>query len=461
MSTFENLEELLQIEAKYCSWGDTVHYNDPPRLFAECWDSYLQDHEGNLYLDFQMAYSSANFGYRNPHFEKALLDQFGTLPQLASEYVTREKILLSQSIAQTAERAWNLQGRVHFNVGGAQAIDDSLKLVAVNKGSRRVFAFEGSYHGRTLGASEITSSFRYRNRYGFFGQRAQFIPFPYCFRCPYGKRREDCGMYCVGQVARLFENEYHGVLDPRDGRTEFVAFYVEAIQGTGGYIVPPPNYFRELKKILDEFEILFVVDEIQMGFFRTGAFWAIEHFGAAPDIVVFGKSLTNGLNPLSGLWAKEELITPERFPPGSTHSTFASNPLGVRLGCATFDWLAEKNYETSVAELGSYLLDGLKEVQRHHPEIGDVDGLGLAVRVEICQADGFTPNRELTNRIKETALNQSVNTDIGPLRLVLDIGGYYKNVFTLAPGLDIDVPTIDRFLRMFEEILVAAKRGFE
>jgi len=460
MSNLLSLEELLLIEAKYCSQGDTAHYNNPLKTFVECWDEYLQDEAGNVYLDFQMAYSSANFGYRNAHFEEILIKQLRTLPQLASEYITREKILLSRYIAETAETAWKTSGRVHFNVGGSQAIDDSLKLVAVNRGSRRVFAFEGSYHGRTLGASAITSSFRYRNRYGAFGQRAQFIPFPYCFRCPYGKKRESCELYCVEQIARLFENEYHGVLDPRDRQTEFVAFYIEPIQGTGGYIIPPQGYFEKLKKILDTYGILLVVDEIQMGFFRTGTFWAIEHFGVTPDILVFGKSLTNGLNPLSGLWAKEELISPERFPPGSTHSTFGSNPLGVALGCATFDWIAGKDYESSVAEAGTRLLEGLKDIQKRHSEIGDVDGLGLAVRIEICQADGFTPNRELTDRIKENALNKSVDTDMGRLRLVLDIGGYYKNVFTLAPKLDIQADTIDRFLQMFEEIFIDSKKEF-
>jgi len=447
------------MEAEYCSWGDTVHYSEEIRFFSECRDSYLFDDAGHAYLDFQMAYSSANFGYRNQHFESALIGQLKSLPQLASEFVTREKILLSRAIAQTAVQAWDVRGRVHFNVGGAQAIDDSLKLVAVNRGSRRVFAFEGSYHGRTLGASEITSSFRYRSRYGFFGQRAQFIPFPYCFRCPYGKKREDCDLYCVKQVARLFDSEYQSIIDPRDNRPEFVAFYVEPIQGTGGYIVPPAGYFPELKKILDAFQILLVVDEIQMGFFRTGRFWAIENFGVTPDILVFGKSLTNGLNPLSGLWARDELITPERFPPGSTHSTFGANPLGVRLGCATFEWLDGHGYETSVPNLGKYLVDGLKEIQRRHPEIGDVDGMGLAVRVEMCYSDGYTPNRDLAHRIKERALDIPVPTDVGPLRLVLDIGGYYKNVFTLSPALDIDRTVIDRFLRMFESILIEVKRS--
>jgi 4-aminobutyrate aminotransferase-like enzyme len=450
--------DLRFIEEQFCSWGDTVHYNQPIRQFSRCDQFYLFDTAGNRYLDFQMVYSAANFGYQNGHFEQALTDQLRTLPQLASEYVTREKILLSQAIAQTAIAAWSTKGRVHFNVGGSQAIDDSLKLVAVNRGSRRVFAFEGSYHGRTIGASAITSSFRYRSRFGAFGERAHFIPFPYCFRCPYGKQRSDCELYCAKQVRRLFESEYQSIVDQRDNCSEFVAFYVEPVQGTGGYIVPPFDYFRELKKVLDEFNILLAVDEIQMGFFRTGRFWAIEHFGVAPDILVFGKSLTNGLNPLSGMWAREELIAPERFPPGSTHSTFGANPLGVRLGCATFDWLAGHDYATTVPSLGAYLVEGLKDVQARHPEIGDVNGLGLAVRVEMCYADKYTPNRDLAHRVKEAAMDTPVDTDVGPLRLILDIGGYHKNVFTLSPSLDINRGVIDCFLCIFEKVLAETKR---
>ena len=116
------------------------------------------------------------------------------------------------------------------------------------------------------------------------------------------------------------------------GQAEYAAFYVEPIQGTGGYVIPPRNFFTGLKRVLDKYGILMVVDEIQMGFWRTGKLWSIEHFGVTPDVLVFGKALTNGLNPLSGLWAREELINPTVFPPGSTHSTFNSNPLGTRLG---------------------------------------------------------------------------------------------------------------------------------
>jgi 4-aminobutyrate aminotransferase/(S)-3-amino-2-methylpropionate transaminase len=456
MNEIQTTDELLALEARYCSWGDTVHYNDPIRVFSECEGNYVTDPDGNRYLDMQSAYGSVNFGHRNQFFIDALIEQLSSVPHLASEYVTREKVVLSKLIADSVEAVTGERGRVHFNVGGAQAVDDSLKLIATDRGHRRTFAFEGSYHGRTIGASAITSSYRYRSRYGSFSDRAQFIPFPYCFRCPYGLKRESCSLYCVKQFERLFESEYQGVIDPRTGESEFAAFFVETVQGTGGYIAPPPGYMQELQRILHEHDILLVVDDIQMGFFRTGTLWSIEHYDLEPDILIFGKSLTNGLNPLSGMWAKDALIGPSKFPPGSTHSTFSNNPLGMRLGIASFDWIEQNDYTSHVADVGTYLLDGLKEMQRRHPQMGDVDGIGLAVRVEICGDDGFTPDRDLTDAIKERALDDDVETALGPLRLLLDVGGHYKNVFTLAPPLDIDRREVDVFLDVFEQHLSAA-----
>src|SRR6185369_14337209 len=156
---------------------------------------------------------------------------------------------------------------------------------------------------------------------------------------------------------------------------------IEPIQGTGGYVIPPPNFFTGIKKILDQHGILLVVDEIQMGMYRTGKLWSIEHFGVQPDVLVFGKALTNGLNPLAGLWAREELINPQVFPPGSTHSTFASNPLGTAVGLETLRLLDETDYQTLSFAKGAYFLEGLRDLQRRHPCIGDVDGMGLALRM--------------------------------------------------------------------------------
>jgi 4-aminobutyrate aminotransferase-like enzyme len=447
-------QELLRDEARYCSFGDTVHYLDPPKVFARCEGSFLYDTEDRPYLDLQMWYSACNFGYANPRLNAALKRQVDKLPQLASQYLHREKVELAKRLAQRVEKTWSSKGRVHFNVGGSQAVEDALKLVRnASNGKSLMFAFEGGYHGRTLGASAITSSYRYRRRYGHFGDRAQFVPFPYCFRCPYGKKRDDCGLYCVDQFARLFDTEYCGVWDPKAGAAEYAAFFVEAIQGTGGYVIPPPGYFEKLKGILEVRKILLVDDEIQMGFYRTGKFWAIENFNVRPDVIVFGKALTNGLNPIAGIWAREELISPAVFPPGSTHSTFSSNPLGTAVALETLNLMSETDYETLTREKGAYLLERLRDLKRHHAIIGDVDGIGMALRIEICAEDGYTPDKATVDRMTEEAMKADL--EIGGKRygLVLDIGGYYKNVITLAPALDISYDEMDLGIELLDQVL--------
>lgn len=430
-------DDLLALEERVCSHGDTVHYAKQPKLFARSEGSYLYDTRGTPYLDLQMWYSAVNLGYANARVSDALKRQIDTLPQLACQYLHREKIELAAKLVDSADRAFGETGRVHFNVGGSQAVEDALKLVRKHTGRSRMLAFEGGYHGRTLAASAITSSYRYREPYGEFGDRAEFIPFPYCFRCPYGKRRDSCELYCVSQIERKFEHEYTGAWNPKTGHAEFGAFFVEFVQGTGGYVIPPQGYFGRLAKLCRDHGILLVDDEIQMGFFRTGKMWAIEHAGVTPDVLVFGKALTNGLNPLSGIWAREELIEPRRFGPGSTHSTFASNPLGTAAGLEVMKIFEESNYSDAVFEKGADFLSLLRDLERKHPEIGDVDGLGLALRVELCERDGVTPNRALADRMFQRGLAGNLRVGGRTLGLVLDVGGYHKNVLTLAPSLEI------------------------
>jgi 4-aminobutyrate aminotransferase / (S)-3-amino-2-methylpropionate transaminase / 5-aminovalerate transaminase len=447
-------QELLELERKHCSWGDTVHYLDPPKVFERSEGCYLYDRTGTAYLDLQMWYSAASFGYGNRRLHAALTRQLETLPQLACQYLHPEKIELAAAIGRLNASRFGVDGRVHFNVGGSQAIEDSLKIVRNATGKSLVFAFMGGYHGRTLAASAITSSYRYRRRFGHFADRAHFVPFPYCFRCPYDKKLEDCGLYCLKQFEQNFDTEYNSFWDAKAGESEFSAFYVEPIQGTGGYVIPPPGYFAGLKKILDERHILMVDDEIQMGFYRAGKFWAIENFGVAPDIIVFGKALTNGLNPLSGVWAREGLISPAVFPPGSTHSTFASNPLGTAVALEAVRMMAEHDYEETTRRKGAYFLTRLKELQSRYPKvIGDTDGLGMALRVEICGEDGFQPDRELTDAIFAEGMKGDLIARGKRMGLVLDVGGYYKNVFTLAPSFDITEEEIDLGVELLEQLI--------
>jgi len=446
--------ELQDLEKLYCSYGDTVHYSELPVIFDECEGSWLYDGNGTPYLDVQMWYSAVNFGYRNREIEEAHNRQMGRLPQVASQYLHREKILLASTLARETEQRFGAKGRVHFNVGGAQAIEDSIKLVRnFKKGKSLMFSFMGGYHGRTLAATEITSSFRYRKRFGHFGSRATFIPYPYCYRCYYGKALPSCEYECVRQFAKLFETEYYGAIDTKENEVEYAAFFVEPVQATGGYIIPPPEYFVRLADVLKRYGILLVDDEIQMGFYRTGKLWALEHFGVQPDVVAFAKSLTNGLNPLSGLWAREELISPKIFPPGSTHSTFSSNPLGTASGLAVMELTKKYDFERIAREKGQYLVSRLRELKNKHAVIGDVDGLGMAIRVEMTKSDRFTPDKQLTDRIFQEGMKGDIAVDGKEYGLVLDVGGYYKNVFTLAPALTMSEEEMDLFVTLFDSLV--------
>jgi 4-aminobutyrate aminotransferase-like enzyme len=450
---------LLEKESRYCSHGDTVHYAEKPKIFEHCAGSYLYDLQGVEYLDLQMWYSAVNLGYANAAVTDALSAQMARLPQLACQYLHREKIELAEMICDSVERGFGMKGRVHFNVGGAQAVEDALKLVRKATGRQRMLAFQGGYHGRTLGASAITSSYRYREAFGEFADRAEFVPFPYVFRSRFpgdAQRTED---WCIEEFERLFEHEYTGAWNPKTRRSEFGAFFVESLQGTGGYIAPPKNYFRRLEAICRSHGILLVDDEIQMGFHRTGRMWAMEHFDVQPDIIVFGKALTNGMNPLSGIWAREELINPSVFGPGSTHSTFSSNTLGTAAGLAVMKILADGDYGSAVERKGEYFLEKLRRLKASHNEIGDVDGIGLALRMEMCERDGFAPSRQLADRMFQIGLQGDLTIDGRRLGLVLDIGGYYKNVITLAPSLEITAAEIDLATLALEQVLVRAKES--
>lgn len=452
-------DELRRLEETYCSHGDTVHYSQKPKFFESCDGSFVFDAAETPFLDLQMWYSAVNFGYRNERLNNVAHRQLDRLPQVASQYLHREKVELAALIARDAEHKFGSKGRVHFNVGGSQAVEDSLKLVRNYTGGKSLmFAFEGGYHGRTLGATSITSSYRYRRRYGHFGERAQFIEFPYHFRGPKGMSKEEYGHYCVQKFARLFESEYNGVWDPKAGKSEYAAFYIEPIQGTGGYVIPPMNFFKELKKVLDDHGILLVVDEIQMGVYRTGKLWSIEHFGVSPDVLVFGKAITNGLNPLSGIWAKEEMINPTVFPPGSTHSTFASNPMGTAVALETLKMVSETDFGANVMEKGAHFLEGLKDLQSRHAIVGDVDGLGLALRMEICGPDGFTPDKATLDWMADEGMKGDLVVDGRKYGLVLDVGGYHKNVITLAPNLMISREEIELAISLLDQLLTRAER---
>ncbi len=447
-------EQIKKMDSEYCSFGDTVHYSKDPKVFRACEGSFMYDAKDIPYLDLQMWYATCNFGYKNKRIINAVIDQLNTMPQITPKFIYDYKPMLAKKIADANYKRFGEKGRVHFNIGGAQAIEDAIKLVRNYTHRNGMFAFMGGYHGRTIGASCITSSFRYRERYGHFGDRAQFVPFPYCFRCHYGKKCENCDFYCVKQFAKNFESEYNSFYDKATGECEYKAFIAEPCLGTGGYINPPAGYFKELKKVLDEFGIMLVIDEIQMGMFRTGKLWAIEHFGITPDVMTFAKSITNGMNPLAGFWAKEKYIAPDVFVPGSAHSTYASNPIGMRAGYEVMSIVEEQqaDFEHDIPIKSARFMEGLKALKAKYKNIGDVGGIGFALRIEITEKDGFTPNKKLCDAIQEEGLKGDLIYNGKKCGLVLNNGGFYKNIITLVPSLYITNEEIDMAIDLLDQL---------
>src|SRR6185369_29250 len=203
---------LLARDKTYCSQGDISGRRTPKKSFAKSKDEWLTDEYGRRYLDLQMCNSAANFGYGSPKHIDALTKQAAELPALASEFLHEQRVRLAEEISRATETRLGVKGRVHFTVGGAEAIDDMLKLVARLTGTMRVFAFEGSYHGRTIGASSISASYRYRSGFGGTAS-AEFVPFPYCNKCPFGAEPSTCDYLCIFHFERLFQGEAGGQND--------------------------------------------------------------------------------------------------------------------------------------------------------------------------------------------------------------------------------------------------------
>ena len=445
-------EELASIDKEYCTYGDKIHAEANPKVFRDCNGVFMYDSERTPFLDLEMWFASCNLGYKNKRIRDAVVNQIDTLPQISSHFQYDYKVLLSEKIAKANIKRFGRKGRVHFNVGGSQVTEDALKLVRNYTHKSRMFSFFGGFHGRTLGASCLTAGYRYRKPFGHFAEEAHFVPYPYCYRCPYGKKCDSCNYYCVKQLRREFEDNCAGLYDHSSKECSLGAFFVEPVQGSGGYIVPPKGYFKELKKVLDDFGVLFVDDEIQMGFYRTGKLWAIEHYDVKPDVITFGKSLTNGLNPLGGMWAKEELINPEIWPNGRTHSTFCNNPIGMRAGYEVMSTFEEGDFEREVANKGKYFLDGLKELEKRHKRIGNVDGLGLALRIECVTEDGYTPDAELLKKIVSEGLKGDLSYNGKKYGLILNKGSHYNNTITLVPAVTISYAEIDMALSLLDQL---------
>jgi len=269
----------------------------------------------------------------------------------------------------------DFQKMVYYGNSGAEAIEAAMKLTR-NYTKRPIWlAHSGAFHGRTMGALSLTASKPMQRKDAFpLVPDVVHFPFPYCYRCPWKQTFPECDYYCVD----YFREQYLEKFVPVD---DVAAYFFESIQGEGGYVPAPPDYFKKME-FLKKSGVLFVADEIQTGVGRTGKFLGIEHYGVVPDVVTLAKGIASGL-PLSATVAKAEVM--ESWRPGQHASTFGANPVAVEAAIATLDILKSEHVLQNVRRVGEKAKKRLLEMKEKYEIVGDIRGMGLFIGIEIVK----------------------------------------------------------------------------
>ncbi len=360
------VEELRKREAKVLSTSYVRPYPFVPRRGEGAW---LEDVEGRRYLDFMGGIAVNTTGYAHPRVLAAAREQMERFVHVCFSDFTHEPLV---SLAERLVAKLGGGYRVYFGNSGTEAIEAAVKLVRYHTRRPYLLAFTGAFHGRTLGSLSLTASnARYRAGFAPLLPGVVHVPFPSPSHPPFGVAPERAGEAVLAHLEHLFSTK----LPPE----EVAAFFVEPIQGEGGYLLPAPGFFAELKKLLERHGILLVADEIQTGAGRTGTFLAMEQEGVRPDLVTLAKGLASGF-PLSALLFLEELSS---WPPGAHGTTFGGNPVAGAAAHATLD-LLEEGLMANARRVGALLLEELTARLAGRPSVREVRGRGLMLAVEFA-----------------------------------------------------------------------------
>ncbi len=398
---------------------------------TEVWDV-----DGNRFLDFAAGIAVVSTGHANPAVVKAIQEQAEKFIHISSDFYHESWIRLAEKMASIAP--WQGQSCCFMTNSGTESVETAIKLARYNTGATQFIGFLGAFHGRTMGAVTFTASkAHYKN--GFFPlmNGVVHVPYPDPYR-PMLSRRPGLG---DGEtVVDYIEKEILGRLIPDK---DAAGILVEPIQGEGGYIVPPDDFFPALRKLCDKYEILLIVDEVQSGMGRTGKWWAIENFGVEPDMVLSAKGIASGM-PLGVCMTKKEIMD---WPRGTHGNTYGGNPISCEAALATIR-LIEEQYLQNTREVGAYARQGLEELAQKHDSIGDVRGMGFMLGVE------FVKDRE--TKEPAVALRDDV-VDLAFERGLLTLG-CGQSVIRVTPPLSTSKAEVDEALLIFDEAITLAEK---
>ena len=389
----------------------------------------ITDVDGNQYIDFNSGLVVMAVGSSHPRVVSAIKSQAEKLIHYSwTDFYYKPLIDLAEQLRKITPGSF--AKKVFFCNSGAEANEAALKMARWHTRKPLFIAYTGAFHGRTFGAMALTGSKPVQRKHFFpLLPEVTHVPYPYCYRCPFGLTYTECKLWCVDFIEEEVLKKFH---PPEDT----AAMFIEPIQGEGGYVIPPDDYFQRLKKILDKYDILLVDDEIQSGMGRTGKWFALEHWGVTPDVVTIAKALASGL-PLGAAVAREEIMDWEG---GSHANTFGGNPVACAAALQVIGIIRDEGLMENATRQGAYLLKRLKEMQTKYPIIGDVRGKGLMASAE------FVKDRET----KEPAPKETEEIMNKCFKRGLAIITAGKSAMRFAPPLIITREILDEGLEIFE-----------
>jgi len=406
------------------------HFYKEPKQFVRGTMQYLYDSEGKQYLDCFAGVSVINCGHCNPEITARICEQVTTLQHVCNIYLTENFVNLAERLA--AITPGNLQ-KSFFCSTGTEANEGALLLASIYSGNSEFIALRNGLHGRTKLTMSLTGIGMWRTDPNPVGG-IHFAPNAYCYRCPLGKKYPECDLACANAVEDVIKYSTSG---------NVAAYIAEPIQGNAGIITPPPGYFKRVKEILDQHNILLIVDEVQTGFGRTGKMFGIENYGIVPDIMSVAKALGNG-TPISAFIASAK-VADTYTKPGA--STLGGNPVSSAAALATLDYLENHQLKENAIARGAQLRAGLEELQKKHPIIGDIRGLGLMLGAEFVHLDKSPAADELDIVLEEMK-------DRG---FIIGKNGLDRNVMAFQPPLVISEDNINLLLNHLEAVLAKIK----
>lgn len=424
--------------ARYESPNVTYLADNFPVFWAEARGANVRDVDGNVYVDLTAAFAVAGAGHAHPRIVAAVREQAGRLLHgMGDVHPPEIKVALLRRLAEVTPGT--LQQTVLAN-SGAEAIEVALKTAAIATGKPRVLAFHGGYHGLTYGALDVSGREAFRAPFtAQLGRNALFVPYPYPYRSPFGSDAKEVAAATLRYARHLLDA-------PGTGSEGIGAILVEPVQGRGGDVVPHESFLPGLRRLCDERGLLLILDEVYTGFGRTGRWFACEHTGVVPDLLVVGKALTGGL-PFAACIGTEEVMRawPRSAGEAIHTSTFLGNPVACAAALASLAVLEEEKLIERSAALGAHLRARLDELCAQHPRVGEVRGLGLMIGVEmVWDRETREPAPELAGRVVVELLRRGV--------LLLG-GGIYGNVLSFSPPFVITEEQLDAALRLLATVL--------